>query len=300
MKINELFKHRSVTSCMSEAYNLITSNLKDLVKHTWMATLPYAFLTALFIYLRTPNKALHDWGDTNPIISFLFQSIVYWGLIVAAFFAGAILWHWITNKPFGQSLKRFTLASVCSIAFIMISGLTIGIAIIALCTALGISFSPVSRGCDFSAPIFFALIIIISILFFLLPFAYIIPRYMLLDKEEPMKVWKSFKTGLRHSGSIFKMGFLGALLIMVCSLILNIPLSILTGAQIYSQIGALEGDPIGVPGYFSPLYIIISTVAFFVYNYVNYWLLTSFVYLYGSIESDEREKQNNTLSINIK
>lgn len=293
MKIHELFKHRSVTACMSEAYNLMADRFKDLVKHTWMAVLPYAFLTALFVYLRTPNKSLHDWGETSPILSFFLQSVVYVCFAAAGILVGAILWKWITDKAFPHCLKRYTLASICSFFFLLIGGVVICAAIMALGSAHGFSLAPHSSGCDFTilgVVALYVLLMTIFIMILLLPLAYMVPRYMLLEKGEPMKVWKSFKTGFRHCGSIFKMGFLGCLIIMVCNIILSIPMSIMTGAQIFSQLGALDGDPTGVPDYFAPLYIIVSTLVFFIYNYICSWLLFSFIYLYGSIESDEKEK----------
>ncbi len=274
---------------MSEAYNLIADNLKDLIKHTWVAVLPYAFLTALFVYVRTPNKALHDWGEASPVLSFLLQTIVYVCIAVASIFVGAIIWKWITGKDFSHCLKRYTLASICTFAFLLVGGTVIAAAVIAIGSASGISFgSPSSAhglGISFSI-----LLVMLFIILLLLPLAYMVPRYMLLEKGEPMKIWKSLKTGCRHCGAIFKMGFLGGLLVMICDTILSLPMSIMTGAQIFSQVGALDGDPTGMPGYFAPLYIIVSTLVFFIHNYICNWLLISFIYLYGSIESDEKEK----------
>ena len=296
MKINELFKHRSVTSCMNDAYNLMTDNLKDLVKNTWVAVLPEAILTALFVYLRTPNKMLHDWGEVNPIMSFFLQSIVYVCLIVASIVTGAILWRWITNKPFAHSLKRYTLAAICSYAFAIVIAFVVAFGLILLASAIGFHLGEPAPG---SAPasatptaimtLSVLLFFIIAILLFM-PLAYIVPRYMLLEKGKGLHLWKSYKTGFRHSGAIFKMGFLGGLLLIVCNIVLSIPMSIITGAQIFSQLGVLDGDAAGVPGYFTPLYLIVSTIVFFVYFYMTAWLLISFIYLYGSIESDEKEK----------
>jgi len=294
MKINELFKHRSVTACMKESYDLLTSNPKNLVKQTWMAFLPYALLTALFMYLRMPNKFLHDWGEASPFLSFCLQSIVYAGIIVALFFVGAVLWRWITDKPFGETLKRFTLVSICSYALMMVVVFILVIGFIIAAVALGITLDKTVGGSDTGAHIgLFALFMLLEcgiMLAITLPFAYIIPRYMLLEEGQALNAWKSFKIGFRHFGSIFKLGFLGSLLMMVCNIVFYLPMTILTGAQIYSQLGALDGDPVGVPGYFTPLFIIIATLVLFAYTYVSSWLFTSFVYLYGSIEHDEQEK----------
>lgn len=287
MKIKELFKHRSVTSCMNEAYCLMADHFKDMMKHTWMAVLPCAFLTALAAYLRTPNKALHDWGEANPILSFSLQSIVYVCLIVAGLIVGAAFWKWVTDKAFSHCLKRFTLVSVCSFFFVMIGGIILCAAIMALGSALGIDTLTGAHSIGISLSI---LLLMVFIVLLLLPLAYITPRYMLLEKGEPTKIGKSMKTGFRHGGAIFKLGFLGSLLVTIGDILLSIPMSIMSGAQVFSQLGALDGDPTGVPDYFAPLYIVVSTLAFFIYNYLNSWLFISFIYLYGCIENDEKEK----------
>lgn len=76
MKINDLIKHRSVTACMKEAYSLMTGNVKNLLKSTWWAFMIYAFMVAFMVYLRTPNKMLHDWGEENMMLSFCLQTVV--------------------------------------------------------------------------------------------------------------------------------------------------------------------------------------------------------------------------------
>jgi len=305
MKINELFKHRSVTSCMNDAYNLMTGNLKDLVKNTWVAVLPEAILTALFVYLRAPNKLLHDWGEGNPITSFFLQSVVYVCLIVATIVAGAILWRWVTDKPFAHNLKRYTLAAICSYAFAFVIAFVAVVALITLAVATGFHLSepaPGSAPASATPTVIMALCILVAVIIaFLLfmPLAYIVPRYMLQEKGESLHLWKSYKTGFCHSGAIFKMGFLGGLLLIVCNVVLSIPMSIITGALIFSQLGVLDGDAAGVPGYFTPLYLIVSTIVFFVYFYMTAWLLISYIYLYGSIESDEKEKTELTAGNNM-
>ena len=70
----------------------------------------YAFMVAFMVYLRTPNKMLHDWGEENLMLSFCLQTVVYLGVIVAAFLMGAAAWRWLTDKPFGRMLKRFTIS----------------------------------------------------------------------------------------------------------------------------------------------------------------------------------------------
>lgn len=123
-----------------------------------------------------------------------------------------------------------------------------------------------------------------------LPFAYLTPKYMLQEKGEKLRPWKSFKCGFRHMGSIFKMGFLGSLVILVAGILIYIPLAILIGAQVSAQMGTLEGDPVGTPSYFTFLFIVVTALLLFVFAYILHWLFISYIYLYGSIENDEMKK----------
>ena len=68
------------------------------------------------------------------------------------------------------------------------------------------------------------------------------------------------------------------------------PLSFLIGAQVTAQLGTLEGDTVGIPSYFTFLFIATTTLLLFVFTYITHWLLISYVYLYGSIENDEMKK----------
>ena len=63
MEVNELFKHRSITSCMRASYDTITSDFRSLVKQTWTTHVPFAVLLAIVLYFLLPNKPLHDWGS---------------------------------------------------------------------------------------------------------------------------------------------------------------------------------------------------------------------------------------------
>ena len=125
----------------------------------------------------------------------------------------------------------------------------------------------------------------------ILPFAYILPRNMLREASVPLRPWKSYTCGLRHFGSIFMMGFLGILLIFIITLIMLMPTYILMYVQIKSQLGALEGDPLGIPAYFTPLFLLVMTLTFFFYIYIIAWWGFSFTYLYGAIETQEKEKK---------
>lgn len=313
MKINDLIKHRSVTACMKEAYNLMTDNVKNLLKSTWWAFMIYAFMVAFMVFLRTPNKMLHDWGEENMMLSFCLQTVVYIGVVVAAFLMGAAVWRWLTDKPFGRMMKRFTAVYLASavVSFVVSFAATFGLTCFYLTAFITAPESAATAGsaaatgsaamAETAAAGSPSLLIIVLFVFAIvaaivlcmavsLPFAYLTPKYMLQEKGERLRPWKSFKCGFRHMGSIFKMGFLGCLVILVAGILIYIPLAILIGAQVSAQMGTLEGDPVGTPSYFTFLFIVVTALLLFVFAYILHWLFISYIYLYGSIENDEMKK----------
>lgn len=313
MKINDLIKHRSVTACMKEAYSLMTGNVKNLLKSTWWAFMIYAFMVAFMVFLRTPNKMLHDWGEENMMLSFCLQTVVYIGVVVAAFLMGAAVWRWLTDKPFGRMMKRFTAVYLASavVSFVVSFAATFGLTcfyLTAFITAPESAATAGSAAATGSAAmaetaaagspslliiVLFALAIVAATALCMavsLPFAYLTPKYMLQEKGEKLRPWKSFKCGFRHMGSIFKMSFLGCLVILVAGILIYIPLAILIGAQVSAQMGTLEGDPVGTPSYFTFLFIVVTALLLFVFAYILHWLFISYIYLYGSIENDEMKK----------
>lgn len=313
MKINDLIKHRSVTACMKEAYSLMTGNVKNLLKSTWWAFMIYAFMVAFMVFLRTPNKMLHDWGEENMMLSFCLQTVVYIGVVVAAFLMGAAVWRWLTDKPFGRMMKRFTAVYLASavVSFVVTFAATFGLTCFYLTAFITAPESAATAGsaaatgsaamAETAAAGSPSLLIIVLFVFAIvaaivlcmavsLPFAYLTPKYMLLEKGKRLRPWKSFKCGFRHMGSIFKMGFLGSLVILVAGILIYIPLAILIGAQVSAQMGTLEGDPVGTPSYFTFLFIVVTALLLFVFAYILHWLFISYIYLYGSIENDEMKK----------
>lgn len=310
MKINDLIKHRSVTACMKEAYSLMTDNIKNLLKSTWWAFMIYAFMVAFMVFLRTPNKMLHDWGEENMMLSFCLQTVVYIGVVVAAFLMGAAVWRWLTDKPFGRMMKRFTAVYLASavVSFVVSFAATFALTcfyLTAFLTASGSAATAAATGSAAMAEtaatgspslliiVLFVLAIVAAIVLCMavsLPFAYLTPKYMLQEKGERLRPWKSFKCGFRHMGSIFKMGFLGSLVILVAGILIYIPLAILISAQVSAQMGTLEGDPVGTPSYFTFLFIVVTALLLFVFAYILHWLFISYIYLYGSIENDEKKK----------
>lgn len=280
MEANELFKIRSVTSCMKEAYRMETKELKALIKKTWWAMLACAFLCALTLYFRTPNKALHDWGEGSPTVAFITQTAIYGLCFLSTFLPGTAVWKWITGKKWGSTLATYSVLRLLNILVAMVFAVLFTYVFRATVTgwALGTACALVG----------FVLC---------LPFAYVIPHFLLHDRKERKTLWKAWSCGLMNLGRLFLLGFLSYLILFVLECIVAIPGIILMGAQLLSQIGALEGDPTGVPGYFTPLFIGVLTILFFVTLYLTTWIDLAYMFLNTSITTEEKDKANNTYTL---
>lgn len=293
MDTNDLFKYRSVTACMKASYELISDHFASYLKKTWWAVLIYAVFMALTIYFRMPNMHLHDWGNAYPVMSFIIQSLVYLAFFLTNYICGAAIWTWLNKKSFGNNFLHFLVVYLILDFFLalftiggtsLIQGFYVAFAAKAvaakqsLTTAMGIAAG-------------LGVVDLILMCIVILPFAHIIPNVLLLEKGEKFSPWKSYKQGLRHLGSIFKLGFLSTVVIAILTFIVMIPCMILSWAQISSQLGALGGDPLGVPGYFTLLFLVVLIASIFVFLYIGSWMVIAYAYLYGSHKTIELQKQ---------
>ena len=80
---------------MKASYNTVTSDIRSLVKQTWITHVPFAVLLAIVLYFLLPNKSLHDWGEANPMASFILQTIIYAATLVMA---AVSFWHLLPHK----------------------------------------------------------------------------------------------------------------------------------------------------------------------------------------------------------
>ena len=130
-----------------------------------------------------------------------------------------------------------------------------------------------------------------AVLLAIVSFWHLLPRKQLCPKGEKRKIGKSLLRILRHFGGFFLTGFLGMIIVGIATFIAALPSIILIIAQFYSQLGALDGDPLGVPGYFTPLLFLVFTITFLLIIYALSWLGISLAYQFGSYKVQDEEKQ---------
>lgn len=277
---------------MKASYELMASHFKSFIKHTWATTIPYACLMACTLFFALPNKPLHDWGLLNPWLSFILQTLIYGATIIMSFVTGASAWGWINHKPFKKNIFPYALLSLI---LLVLQYIPMGIYSYFQNSLMALAAKSEAKGTLIILGVVVLLLLVTLLLS--LPFCYIIPKRMLLEEGEKMQYKKTFLAGLRHAGGFFTTGFLGSMILFTLTIIVCLPSCIIMIAQLYSQLGALDGDPLGVPGYFTPLLLVVLAVTSFIEIHLLYWLAIAFAYQYGSYKVQDEEKlrlkQNN-------
>ena len=93
--------------------------------------------------------------------------------------------------------------------------------------------------------------------------------------------------------------FLGIMIVGIVTLIVALPSITLGTAQLFSQLGALDGDPLGTPGYFTPLLLLILVITCYLFVGILSWLGITLAYQYGSYKVQDEEKEKINKHINI-
>lgn len=264
------------------------------MKSTWLPALIYSVLISVTMIFMLPYKALHDWGVASPVTSWIIQTVVYLGLIIAGIVFYTYNVKWWTGGKTGKILGRTMIISlICLIIEVLVISLAFLIPgfIEGLAKSMHNSLVPTAMVIIRSVS---ALIALAAFVFLSPPLVYVFIKYTCDSQTKWMKFFHYLRIGIRHWGQLFSLVFVDGLIMLVVCAILFIPAIIIGGAQYFSQIGTFYDDPIGVPSYFVPMMFFVFTITFFVYCYIDLWANTTYYYIYGSIETQEKEKNQIT------
>lgn len=96
---------------------------------------------------------------------------------------------------------------------------------------------------------------------------------------------------VRHSGGFLATLLLGGLLLCIVVFVAALPSFVVIAVQLQSQLGAMEGDPLGVPSYFTPLMFAVFIISSLIVVYAVDWLGFSLAYQYGSYKKQDEERK---------
>ncbi len=276
--VQELMKDRSYINCISTAYHDITAHFKPLLKTTWKYALAYALLYGAFEaaqYTEALSGGIAG-ACTNLLLGICwFVAMFAWGGKVFTLLNGESFRH-----NFGKLFKGIMVVYVIMIAALLV--------ILAGAIAMAWGSKDVTK---------ITLVVSGAVALWLLflavyatPLGYSVVRYMMVDGTVKHMLGSDWKRGFRHWGFIFATWLVISIITAVVVGIVGTPFFILAFAGHLSGVGVAAGDAANLPSaMFIPVWFCAALMmlcnAFF-----TLWQAFTFYYVYGTIETREKEK----------
>ena len=310
-----LLKPRGYRRVLSAGFRLYTGNFRRLFKASWQMTLLYALscgtlgtLTAIKIpelSLALQKQLIANHGIMPEtlreyLLTLLgIPALMLLALATLALASAPILSklkehketgtittppHWLTASPhlMGRSLKGvFLTVLVMLIPFVVFAALLL----------LTDMIKPQFVVRHWMTTLVALMLYTIVIVQFYLPLYHVVMKYVM---EVPCGYWRTlgrnYGVALRHWGMLFLVFFISGLFILLVSLVVMLPANILSFANQQAHNGLLMGDALGMPSYIVPLTFAITTLCSFIHFYISQVILVHNYYVYGSIETHEKER----------
>ena len=99
MEKEMLYKSRSFSSCILAAYQLMSKNLRNILKATWLPVLIYVFILASFLLINLPNEEVVALGIAHFALYIGVLASCLLGLIVTGIWALSRLMSILNEEP---------------------------------------------------------------------------------------------------------------------------------------------------------------------------------------------------------
>lgn len=281
----DLYRIRSLAHCTKAAYDLFASNLRQIVRRTW---LPFAVLAAVVAVGQAVLVTLpvletmiggHAPGAWGLALGCLGTGLA---LLAASTWADAAVAGLLNGAPLGRNLPRMA----------RLVGLMVLVWLVVMVATSAVSMLPLALGKPEEAASGALLSTGVALLLFvvagaaLLPMAYSATKYYMEPAQRIGSVLgKPYRRGWRHWGLLFSAALLTAIIAGLVGMVVTMPVHIVQLAHWANAQGLVLGDADGMPPYSPLLAFAASMVCTFVYAYVMVWVQMVFYYIYGSIEA---------------
>ena len=296
---NSVVKQRSSAACIKEGFRFITSHFRSLFHSAWVPVLVTALLMTVYFLFFIEMMVIPMPTDVSiGTMVIMYVSYVLYSLS-GLLLTGRLFMLFKEFRDTGR-VPRLKLTSGWKQTLKMAGRAFIFQIWIILLASPGTQlFSIIGQwlpkpqsltGLGFMT----AGLIVVAIIAFisLIPLMYTFYKYVLDGGSFMKMVGKSYARGARHRGKIVAVGILSGILVAVILGFVLLPMMIVSGAFTQSVIGILQGDESGVPSYFPWLMRITYLVSMIASVLVSIYCYSSMLYVYGSIEAQENEREN--------
>ena len=194
-----LYKSRSFSSCILAAYQLMSKNLRNILKATWLPVLIYVFILASFLLINLPNEEVVALGIAHFALYIGVLASCLLGLIVTGIWALSRLMSILNEEPRRWNFMRAVWLTLNSIVITLV----ITAVVVAVAKLAGGYLAPYMQN-HFWLFLCMAFFIVLMAVVLLLPLNYVFMKYL---NERDMRFWHdflpSYRIGLRRTSFIF-------------------------------------------------------------------------------------------------
>ena len=210
-----LYKSRSFSSCILAAYQLMSKNLRNILKATWLPVLIYVFILASFLLINLPNEEVVALGIAHFALYIGVLASCLLGLIVTGIWALSRLMSILNEEPRRWNFMRAVWLTLNSIVITLV----ITAVVVAVAKLAGGYLAPYMQN-HFWLFLCMAFFIVLMAVVLLLPLNYVFMKYL---NERDMCFWHdflpSYRIGLRRTSFIFITLFITGLIVLDLSLL---------------------------------------------------------------------------------
>lgn len=294
---NNLFKSRSIYGCVKAAFNLMNLNILKIVKKTWMPAIALAIIFTLYIlsfknvmFANLSGQKLSYWILLAFLILLICETLASSWLMSGTFTL-------LNANSFKNNLKR-TLAVTVTTLIIGLVIFTISFLIGGTAIAIFVSKHILSPEKAIITSLIIEFVVFILGCIVTLPFVYSTTKYIMEKDAKFINIFgKDYYTGIKHLGYILVGQIITVLFYILIMLVVSLPLIIIFQSYLANQIGITNGDPDGVPSYFTVLLTAVSLLTTFLYTYIFVYFYIFSYYIYGAITQQEKEKADIKMKI---
>lgn len=280
-----LYKGRSLTACMENAFQLLRNNWWGILKAAWLPLGIYAVgeaITTLSTSTQTPNLVLLSIG----MLVILLGGLSFFGLF----------YHWLaaykktgefTPLEFRKNVKSSLRQSVRFLVVHIPSGILVGIlAYFAVFSLLSL-FMPVPYSV---LPLWVGIVAFLAILYLSIPLTVFCLDYLVGSHSYYAAFVKGLTMGTRRWGAFFALGFIVVVLYGIFSMLVALPLEISVIIEAMNRVSMADGNAYALPGFFPIVKFILTALLMFIIEAASIYPLLSLVFLYTSYESLSKEQ----------
>ena len=294
LKHDEFFKNRGLGATLKAAYNKYLARFQFVLKHLWPAALVYAVFVPLLMILCQPNSPGGQPSLWMMIVGFVLA-------VVAEVVLYSRISQLLNNQTWKWNVGRIIKLTIVAFCIHLLVGVIIGV-VWALAWLL---FAPESSTTPVEAQLtleqvaaaslkIMSVVCLVSLVIGLLmvPFAFSFTKYV-VDTQSRVRdmFFRTYKQGLRHWGYIFVTLVVSGLLMSLVVVLFCLPLIIIYMALFLNVQGMAQGDASGLPGGFLWLVYFVTLATCFVLSFVVVFFAYVCYYMYGTVETREKERE---------